>query len=120
MKKYTKENPEVILQIRKLMIYEMKVTGNSNNFPKKYRHNIVDDILRSTYRMIRMARKAYDDYDKNHKARYIEEAAAECNVIKDILPCVLEVLHPSCSIDYWNKLLDETLKQLETWKKSLL
>lgn len=120
MKSYTRDNPEVILTIRKLMTYELKITGNNNNFPKKYRHNIVDDILHSTYRMLRMTRKAYDEYDKTRKVRYIEEALSECDVIKDVLPCVLEVLHPSCSIDYWNTILDATKKQLSDWRASLM
>lgn len=52
MKTYTKDNPPSLLSARKLMTYEMHVTSNSNNFPKKFRHSIVDNILNTTFELM--------------------------------------------------------------------
>lgn len=77
MKSYAKDDPDVILAIRKLMTHEMKIMGNSNNFPKKFRHNIVDNILNSTYEMVKKVErgelprekltKSYNSWKSNAK-----------------------------------------------------
>lgn len=120
VKTYTKDNPPAVLSARKLMTYELKVTASSNNFPKKFRHSIVDKILNTTFELMTCIRAAYEGYDKNNKINYINTAIVKCENVKDILPCVLETLHPQCSINHWNALIDDVEKQLKDWKGSLM
>lgn len=120
MKSYTKDDPPSILSARSLMIYELKITNNINNFPKKYRHNLVDRIINTTVSLMEDIRTAYNGYDKTEKIKYINSAITKCDCLKDILPCILEALHPKISINHWNHLLDELKTQLEKWKGSLI
>lgn len=120
MKSYTKDDPPSLLSARSLMTYELKITNNVNNFPKKYRHNLVDGIINTTISLMGDIRFAYNGYDKTEKIKYINSAIAKCDSLKDILPCILEVLHPKTSINYWNHLIDDVETQLEKWKGSLI
>lgn len=120
MKSYTKDEPSSLLSARKLLSYELTITSNIDNFPKKFRHNLVDRIINITLDIMGNVRYAYNNFDKSEKLNGINKAISECDLLKDILPCVLDALHPKCSINHWNLLIDDLLKQLENWKGSLM
>lgn len=120
MKSYTKDNPPSLISARKLMTYEMHITSNSNNFPKKFRHSIVDNIMNTTFELMAHIRIAYESYNKDDKINNIDIAIVKCEILKDLLPCILDTLHPKCSVNYWNNLIDDVKKQLKNWKGSLM
>lgn len=112
-----KEQIKVLVDAKKLSIHTMKVTNNLNNFPKKYRFTLVDKIVRSSLDICNYIIEA-NTFSGEKRKLYQTKAISECTKMKLYLEIVLEVLHPSCSINYWAKSIDNVELQLRNWRKS--
>ena len=105
------------MDAKKLATHTIKVTNNLNNFPKKYRYNIVDKIINASLLICNYIVEA-NNFNGSTRIAYQTKAIAECEKMKIYIELALNVLHVKCSISYWNRLIDTVETQLKKWRKS--
>lgn len=116
MEKEQKEIP-VLIDARRLCEHTLKITSNLNNFPKKYRYTLVDHIVRLTFAI-------HDGiYDANgargeERIYYQTQVIANCHKLKFYIDLTHQVLHPECSVPYWNGLVKGIEEQMSKWRLS--
>lgn len=99
----------------KLAKHTIKITLNARKFPKKFRHNLIDELIKMTIRLPNAICKA-NTHSGSERLKYIDEAIAECRSIKIGIDIVYETIHPDCSIGYWTDMAEDIEKQLKNWK----
>lgn len=110
----------VIIKAKELATHSFKLTSNSNRYPKKYRHSLVD----------RIQLKSLDIYDTLLEANRINNVtrkAERCEMItKAILYCdqMLFYIEMSMNIglleahsaEYWSKLVSDVKHMSLAWR----
>ena len=111
------EDPQVGIDAKKLIAHTLKVTANTDNFPKKYRFTIVNNMTNLCFEI-------YENIVDANNARgekrfqYITRAISNCRKFRGYLEITLEVLHPKCSINYWAKMVNGIETQLLNWRRA--
>lgn len=113
----TKNEIKVKVDAKHLACHTLKVTQNLNNFPKKYRFTLVDKLVSCSLNILSNIEDA-NSYGGLQRIRYQTQAISECEKLKVYLEITMNVLHPKCSISYWNSLVDEVEQQLKNWRKA--
>ena len=110
------EDPQVGIDAKAFIKHTLRVTSNTDNFPKKYRLTIVNNMVNISFAI-------YDNIvDANNskgekRVEYITKAISNCRKFRGYLEIALEVFHPACSINYWSKLVNNLETQLMNWRK---
>lgn len=107
----------VLIDAEALCNHTLRLTGNLNNFPKKYRFTLVDELVRKSIEIYDRIQDANSTWDTQKRIEGISAAISSCHKLKMLLRLTQEVLHPSCSISYWDKMVDDVECQLMAWKK---
>lgn len=105
----------VQIAAEQLCEHTLKITQNLNNFPKKYRYTIVDRIIQTALN-VHSAILDANSSRGNERIYYQEVGIRECRKLKFYIRLCQNVLHPKCSIEYWDSLVDNIEKQLLNWK----
>ena len=113
----TKAKIPVQIDAEKLCKHTLKITSNLKNFPKKYRFTLVDKLVNLTFEIHDNICDANNSFQQEERIWYIQKGISSCRKIEMYIRMVQEVLHPKCSIPYYEKLVDDIRKQLENWKK---
>lgn len=108
---------KVIIDTEALCAYTLKVTNNLNNFPKKYRFTVVDELVRKSMEIYDRVQDANSSWNPSMRVQNIEYAISSCHKMKMLLRLVQEVIHPKCSISYWDSMIDNVERQLMNWRK---
>lgn len=111
-----KKNLPIQDAAEKLCLYTLGITQNLNNFPKKYRHTLVDRILNITFDIADHIDSANILFGED-RLYYITLALGDCRKNKRYIRMVYEKLHPECSIPYWDSLVTDVEEQLLKWQK---
>lgn len=101
----------------KLCKHTLIITNNLDNFPTKYRFTLVDRVLRISFDIHDYICDANNTFDMSERVDLIQRSISSCRKMKMYTRMVLEVLHPKCSVSYWDKLIDNIEKQLRNWKE---
>lgn len=109
----------VQIDAEKLCKYTLKITGNLNNFPKKYRFTLVDRILAITFDIHDNICDGNNSYNIEERVWILEKAIASCRKLKFYIRMCQEVLKPQCSIPYWDEMVSKIEKQLMNWRISI-
>lgn len=109
----------VQIDAEKLCKYTLKITGNLNNFPKKYRFTLVDRILSITFDIHDLICDANNTFDKDERSSMISSSISRCRKLKFYIRMTHEVLKPSCSVMYWDGMVSDIESQLLKWKRSI-
>lgn len=99
----------------KLAKHTIKITLNARKFPKKYRHNLIDELIKTTIRLSNAICDA-NTHSGAERLKHIDTAIAECRNVKIGIDIVYDTIHPDCSIGYWNGMAEDIEKQLRNWK----
>ena len=111
---------KVIVKAKELAVHSFKLTSNSNRYPKKYRHSIVDKIQIKSLEI-------YDTLLEANTINNVTRKAARCEMItKAITYCNqllfyielsmnLQILN-SGSAEYWSKMVSDVKHMSIAWR----
>lgn len=111
---------KVIVKAKQLAVHTFTLTSNSNRYPKKYRHSLVD----------RMQLKSLDIYEKLFEANRINNRvnkALRCETITQAITCCDELLFyielsmelkllGGDSAEYWSKMVHDVKYMAIAWR----
>lgn len=111
---------KVIVKAKQLATHTFTLTSNSNRYPKKYRHSLVD----------RMQLKSLDIYEKLFEANRINNKlnkALRCETITQAIVCCDELLFyielsmelkllGGDSAEYWSKMVHDVKYMAIAWR----
>lgn len=113
----TRNEIKVKIDAKKLAIHTLKITQNLNNFPKKYRFTLVDKLTNCSLEIISNIEDA-NTHTGDERKLWQTMAISNCEKMKTYIEIVMDVLHPKCSISYWNDMVENIEQQLKKWRKS--
>ena len=111
---------KVIVKAKELAFHSFKLTANSNRFPKKYRHSLVDRIqLRSLdlYEMLLSANRINNVTHKRERCDAITRAITVCDQLLFYieLSMSLELVNDK-SAAYWSKMVSDVKYMSIAWR----
>ena len=113
---------KVIVKAKELAVHSFKLTSNSNRYPKKYRHSLVDRIqLRSMdiYERLLEANRINNVTHKRERCETITRAITCCDELLFYieLSMNLELLNDK-SAEYWSKMVRDVKYMAIAWRTS--
>lgn len=116
----------VLTKAKVLSAHTIKLCANENNFPKKYRWCLTQQIVQTSLNIQRYIRKANSinvkyrsDYEL--RSQFQAEAAGELFALNDLIDTVMVArdMFPikESSLTNWLSMIDEVDKMLENWTK---
>lgn len=110
-----KQEIPVLVAAENLCFHTMKICNNINNFPKKWRYTLVDRTINATLDIRQYINEA--NHESGEERIYcIDKSIRSCEDLKFYIKLCHEVLHPQCSIPYWDEMVENIEKQLHNWK----
>lgn len=106
----------VQIDAEKLCKHTLRITGNLNNFPKKYRFTLVDRVVSITFDVHDLICDANNTFDLESRENYISRAVSSCRKLKFYIRMCYEILNPKCSVEYWDQMVSGIERQLLNWK----
>ena len=111
---------KVIVKAKELAVHSFKLTSNSNRYPKKYRHSLVDQIqIKSLqiYNTLLEANSINNVRNKYLRCDTITKAITYCNeLIFYIELSMLLGLLNSNSSEYWSKMVGDVKCMALAWR----
>lgn len=115
---------EVLTKARSLKTYTLGICSNSNNFPKRYRWCVTNDIIKETCELCRLIVRANsirtdcNEQDLKRRLLYQKQAYELTEVIlEDIDTAYAFFRIPSKSIEYWTSLVTDIQSLLKGWTR---
>ena len=113
---------KVIVKAKELAVHSFRLTSNSNRYPKKYRHSLVDKIqIKSLeiYENLHEANRINNKTDKRARCETITKAITYCEELNFFieLSMGLDILSGN-SAQYWSKLVSDVKFMAIAWRKS--
>ena len=113
---------KVIVKAKELAVHSFKLTSNSNRYPKKYRHSLVDRIqLKSLdiYDTLLEANRINNVTNKQERCETITKAITYCDELLFYieLSMMLELLSDK-SAQYWSKMVQDVKYVAIAWRTS--
>ena len=111
---------KVIVKAKELALHSFRLTSNSNRYPKKYRHSLVDRIqLKSLdlYETLLEANRINNITRKRERCEAITTAITICDELLFYieLSMNLELLADS-SVEYWSKMVMDVKYMSIAWR----
>lgn len=118
----TENDLKVIVKAKELAVHSFKLTSNSNRYPKKYRHSLVDRIqLKSLdiYDTLLEANRINNVTNKQERCETITKAITYCDELLFYieLSMMLELLSDK-SAQYWSKMVQDVKYVAIAWRTS--
>lgn len=113
---------KVIVKAKELAVHSFKLTSNSNRYPKKYRHSLVDRIqIKSLqiYETLLEANRINNTTRKQERCEAITKAITICDQMLFYieLSMMLDLLVDK-SAEYWSKMVTDVKYLALGWRKS--
>ena len=113
---------KVIIKAKELMKHTYLLTSNSNRFPKKYRHSLVDQMQITSMVILKTLRKANRINNATNKVlrcETITEAIGCCDDLLDYIELSMELkLINDKSTAYWSKMVSDVKCMAIAWRTS--
>lgn len=111
---------KVIVKAKELAVHSFKLTSNSNRYPKKYRHSLVDRIqLKSMdiFETLLEANRINNTTHKRERCEAITRAITFCDELQFYieLSMLLELLNDK-SAAYWSKMVSDVKYMSIAWR----
>ena len=111
---------KVIVKAKELAVHSFKLTSNSNRYPKKYRHSLVDRIqLKSLdiYETLLEANRINNVTHKRERCETITRAITFCDELLFYieLSMMLNLLNDK-SAEYWSKMVQDVKYMSIAWR----
>ena len=111
---------KVIVKAKELAVHSFKLTSNSNRYPKKYRHSLVDRIqLKSLdiYETLLEANRINNVTHKRERCETITHAVTFCDELLFYieLSMMLDLLNDK-SAEYWSKMVQDVKYMSIAWR----
>ena len=113
---------KVIIKAKELMKHTYLLTSNSNRYPKKYRHSLVDRMQITSMDILKTLRKANrinNVANKVLRCETITEAIGCCDDLLDHIELSMELkLINDKSTAYWSKMVSDVKHMAIAWRTS--
>lgn len=112
---------KVIIKAKELATHTFLLTSNSNRYPKKYRHSLVDRMqLKSLdiYTELFEANRTSNVTDKSERFKKISNAVTYCDELLFYIELSMNLkLLVDSSREYWIKLVCDVKHMALAWRK---
>ena len=113
---------KVIIKAKELMKHTYLLTSNSNRYPKKYRHSLVDRMqIKSMdiYENLLEANRINNVTDKRTRCETITKAITCCDELLTYIELSMELkLINDKSTAYWSKMVSDVKHMAIAWRTS--
>ena len=113
---------KVIVKAKELAIHSFKLSSNTNRYPKKYRHSLVDRIqLRSLdiYDTLLEANRINNANRKRERCEAITKAITMCDQLLFYIELSMQLqLLTDKSAGYWSKMVCDVKYMSIAWRTS--
>lgn len=114
---------EVIIKAKQMAIHTIKITNNTDYFPKRYRLTIVDKIVDKSFEIFTLLYEANETYPRCKKE--LEErqynqrkAMACCRTLVAMIDIATTLFNlPADKVSYWTRLVVEVRYMTAAWYK---
>lgn len=111
---------KVIVKAKELAVHSFKLTSNSNRYPKKYRHSLVDKIqIKSLeiYEVLYEANRINNIKNKWQRCETITRAITYCDELLFFIELSMNLgLLNSKSAAYWSKMVSDVKYMSIAWR----
>ena len=112
---------KVIVKAKELAVHSFKLTSNSNRYPKKYRHSLVDRIQIKSLDIYETLFEANRINNVTHKLERCETITRAITLCDELLFYIelsmnLDLLNAS-SAEYWSKMITDVKYLSLGWRK---
>lgn len=111
---------KVIVKAKELAVHSFRLTSNSNRYPKKYRHSLVDRIqLRSLdiYEALLEANRIHNVTHKHQRCEMITRAITLCDELLFYIELSMNLeLVVDKSAGYWSKMVQDVKYMAIAWR----
>ncbi len=111
---------KVIVKAKELAKHSFQLTSNSNRYPKKYRHSLVDRIqLKSLdiYETLLEANRIHNGTNKKARCEKITEAITFCDELLFYIELSMQLnLLNDKSAGYWSKMVSDVKYMAIAWR----
>lgn len=111
---------KVIVKAKELMEHTFVLTSNSNRYPKKYRHSLVDRIqLKSLdiYEALMEANRINNVTHKKERREAITRAITYCDIMLGYIELSIRLkLLAHNSAEYWSKMVSDVKFMSIAWR----
>ena len=113
---------KVIVKAKELATHSLKITSNSNRYPKKYRHSLCDKIQNTSldiFAILLEANRINNTTNRQLRCELITRAIMNCDILLSYIEISmnLELLN-SNSAAYWSKMVSDVKFMAIAWRKS--
>ena len=113
---------KVIVKAKELAVQTFKLTSNSNRYPKKYRHSLVDKIQNKTldlYTTLYEANRISNVTHKNKRIEMITQGITYCDEILFFIELSISIgVLGKASAGHWSKMVTDVKHLSLAWRKS--
>lgn len=113
---------KVIVKAKELAVHTFKLTINTNRYPKKLRHSLVDKLqIKSIeiYETLFEANRINNATNKNERCEAITKAITYCDELNFFIELSIELaLLSAGSAGYWSRLVSDVKNMAIAWRKS--
>ncbi len=120
-KKNKSSEMAVIAKAKELSVYTYKASMNTDNFPKKARHSLVDEINKACLYIHNKLLKTNSIRAelKKERSETITEAIYYCDVLLYYIELSMKLNYiPSKKADYWSGLVCDVKHMAVAWRKT--
>lgn len=115
-----KDKFDVIAKAKELAVHTYRVTSNTNRYPKKYRHSLVDKIQVKCLEIFETLLEANRIDNRRYKERRCEkitEAITYCEELLFYIELSMQITSLSGdSAAYWSKLTSDVKHMAIAWR----
>ena len=111
----------VITKAKELSVYSYRVSMNTDNFPKKARHSIVDEVNKTCLYIHNKLLKTNSirAEQKEERSETITEAIYYCDVLLFYIELSMNLQYITAKrADYWSGLVHEVKRMAAAWRKT--
>lgn len=111
---------KVIVKAKELAVHSFKLTSNTNRYPKKYRHSLVDKIqIKSLeiYEILLEANRINNVSNKFFRTEKITKAITCCDELLFFIELSINLgILSAGSAEYWSKLVCDVKYMAIAWR----
>lgn len=116
------QDMKVIAKAKELAVHTFKLTINTNRYPKKLRHSLVDKMqikALEIYEILFEANRINNATRKNERCEVITKAITYCDELNFFIELSIELaLLSDGSAGYWSRIVSDVKNMAIAWRTS--